>query len=228
MGKAEQHDEEILQSRVVPSAWHLARIEQQFIDGFSVVDAIGRPAISIFGSARTDPGAIYYEAARETGKLLAKEGWAIVTGGGPGIMEAANRGCKEGGGLSVGFTIELPHEQESNPYLDLHSDFHNFYARKTMFVKAVEGFVVFPGGFGTFDELFEALTLIQTRKVKRFPVVLYGKRYWQGLLEWLNDTVLVEGCISAPDAALFIVVDSPEEVVIAFEGVHSAAIENGA
>lgn len=211
-------DRELLRTRSVPSAWHLSRIEQQFINGFSVIEQIGHPAISIFGSARTPEDNAYYQSARQTAKLLAEAGWAVVTGGGPGVMEAANRGCKEGGGVSVGFTIELPHEQDANPYLDLRADFHNFYARKTMFVKAAEGFVVFPGGFGTFDELFESLTLIQTGKVERFPVVLYSSSYWRGLLKWLEVEVLPERMVSAGDLGMFVTVDSPEEVVIALEG----------
>jgi uncharacterized protein (TIGR00730 family) len=144
---------------------HARRIGEEFLTGFETVDKIDRPAVSIFGSARVREGSPAYDEARATAKLFGEAGWAVVTGGGPGVMEAANRGCQEGGGLSVGFNIELPHEQGSNPYIDIGLTFHHFYARKTMFVKAAEGFVVFPGGFGTADELFESLTLIQTGKV---------------------------------------------------------------
>src|SRR5205823_2504984 len=153
-------------------------------------EQIDRPAVSIFGSARVKEHSTPYKLARETGRRFAQEGWAVVTGGGPGVMEGANRGCKEGGGLSIGFNIELPHEQHSNPYLDISLTFKHFYARKTMFVKAAEGFVVFPGGFGTADELFESLTLIQTGKVLNFPVVLFGSDHWDELLAWMRRKLL--------------------------------------
>ncbi len=165
---------------------HTASIGREFLAGFEAVERIDRPAVSIFGSARVPEESRPYELARETARLFAAAGWAVVTGGGPGVMEAANRGCQEGGGLSVGFNIELPHEQGTNPYVDLSLTFDHFYARKTMFVKAAEGFCVFPGGFGTADELFESLTLIQTGKVMHFPVVLIGEAYWTPLLEWVR------------------------------------------
>src|SRR5581483_4192361 len=155
---------------------HTQRIAAEFLAGFEAVQRIDRPAVSFFGSARTAEGTPPYELARRTARLFGEAGWAVVTGGGPGVMEGANRGCKEGGGLSVGFNIELPHEQGLNPYVDLALTFHHFYARKTMFVKAAEGFCVFPGGFGTVDELFESLTLIQTGKVLNFPVILFGSK----------------------------------------------------
>ena len=158
-------------------------------------------------------GAPVYEEARETGRRFAQLGWAVVTGGGPGVMEAANRGAKEGGGLSVGFNIQLPHEQRSNPYLDVSLTFRHFYARKTMFVKAAEGFVVFPGGFGTVDELFEALTLIQTGKVFHFPVVLVGKDYFGELLDWLTGELLADGMISPEDLDLLYVTDDIDEAI---------------
>src|SRR6266581_8497547 len=161
---------------------HTASIGREFLAGFEAVERIDRPAVSIFGSARVPEESRPYALARETGRLFAEAGWAVVTGGGPGVMEAANRGCQEGGGLSVGFNIELPHEQGANPYLDIELTFHHFYARKTMFVKPAHGFVVFPGGFGTADELFEALTLIQTRKVQDFPVILVGTEFFGGLV----------------------------------------------
>ncbi len=169
---------------------HAEAIGHEFLVGFEAVDRLDRPAVSIFGSARVHEGSVAYKSARATGKLFAEAGWAVVTGGGPGVMEAANRGCQEGGGLSVGFNIELPHEQGANRYLDVSLTFNHFYARKTMFVKAAEGFVVFPGGFGTADELFESLTLIQIGKVLHFPVILFDSEYWAPLLKWVSDRAL--------------------------------------
>jgi uncharacterized protein (TIGR00730 family) len=192
---------------------HTARIAEEFYKGFEAVERIDLPAVTMFGSARVGEGSPPYEAARATARLFGKAGWAVITGGGPGVMEAANRGCKEGGGLSVGFNIELPHEQHENPYLDIALDFKHFYVRKTMFVKPAEGFVVFPGGFGTADELFESLTLIQTGKVRHFPVVLFGSEFWAPLLEWVNDTLLPQHLISASDLELLSVTDSPEEAL---------------
>ncbi len=194
-------------------AGHVARIATEFRGGFEAVERIDRPAVSIFGSARVGEDHPAYRAAREVGRRFAEAGFAVVTGGGPGVMEAANRGAREGGGLSVGFNIELPHEQESNPYLDIVVTFRHFYARKTMFVKAAEGFVIFPGGFGTLDELFESLTLIQTGKVLHFPVVLCGRSYWQGLLDWSHEQLLGGGMISPDDAALVVLTDDPGEAV---------------
>jgi uncharacterized protein (TIGR00730 family) len=190
-----------------------AAIADEFRLGFEAVARIDRPAVSIFGSARIPESDPAYAAARETALLFAKAGWAVVTGGGPGVMEAANRGAKEGGGLSVGFNIELPHEQESNPYIDIGLAFRHFYVRKTMFVKAAEGFVVFPGGIGTVDELFEALTLIQTGKVLHFPVVLYDSAYWAALLGWMQDELLGRGMVSPEDIELLWVTDEPAQVV---------------
>jgi uncharacterized protein (TIGR00730 family) len=192
---------------------HAATIGEEFFEGFEAVDRLDRPAVSIFGSARVDENTVAYAGAREAGRLFAQAGWAVVTGGGPGVMEAANRGCKEGGGLSVGFNIQLPHEQSPNPYLDISLTFRHFYARKTMFVKAAEGFVVFPGGFGTADELFESLTLIQTGKVLHFPVVLYDSEYWEPLLEWVRDRSLPQGMVSPDDLALLSLTNDPAEAV---------------
>ena len=185
-------------------------IGNEFFAGFEAVEKIDRPAVSCFGSARVQEGTRAYALAREVGKLFAEAGWAVVTGGGPGVMEAANRGCQEGGGLSVGFGIELPHEQSMNAYLDLGLVFKHFYARKTMFVKAAEGFVVCPGGFGTADELFEALTLIQTGKIRDFPVVLLGESYWTPLLDWVRGSALVDGMVSPHDLDLLTVTDEPQ------------------
>jgi uncharacterized protein (TIGR00730 family) len=192
---------------------HTASIGREFLAGFEAVERIDRPAVSIFGSARVPEESRPYELARETARLFAAAGWAVVTGGGPGVMEAANRGCQEGGGLSVGFNIELPHEQGTNPYVDLSLTFDHFYARKTMFVKAAEGFCVFPGGFGTADELFESLTLIQTGKVMHFPVVLIGEAYWTPLLEWVRRSALADGMVAPEDLALLTLTDEPRIAV---------------
>ena len=208
-------DRRILASDETPAELeeHVALIAHEFRQGFEAVDKIDRPAVTIFGSARVRAGEPAYEQARGVARRFAEEGWAVVTGGGPGVMEAANRGAKEGGGLSVGFNIELPHEQDANPYLDIALTFRHFYARKTMFVKAAEGFVVFPGGFGTADELFEALTLIQTGKVLHFPVVLFDSAYWDELLDWFRDDLLADGMISPEDVDLLHVTDDPDDVV---------------
>jgi uncharacterized protein (TIGR00730 family) len=192
---------------------HVAMIAQEFRDGFEAVDKIDRPAVTIFGSARVPEDDPAYVNARTTAGRFAEAGWAVVTGGGPGVMEAANRGAKEAGGLSVGFNIELPHEQRGNPYVDLALTFRHFYARKTMFVKAAEGFVVFPGGFGTADELFESLTLIQTGKVLHFPVVLFDSDYWAELLQWIRGELLADRMISPEDLDLLHVTDDVDSAV---------------
>ena len=188
-------------------------IGREFLAGFEAVERIDRPAVSCFGSARVEEGSRPYELARDTARLFAEAGWAVVTGGGPGVMEGANRGCREGGGLSVGFGIELPHEQQMNDYLDISLTFDHFYARKTMFVKAAEGFCVFPGGVGTEDELFEALTLIQTGKVLHFPVVLLDVEYWTPLREFGRTRTLPEGMISPDDLELLTLTDEPSVAV---------------
>jgi uncharacterized protein (TIGR00730 family) len=188
-------------------------IAAEFLAGFQAIQKIDRPAVSIFGSARIAEETPTYEAARRTARLFAGAGLAVVTGGGPGVMEAANRGAREGGGLSVGFNILLPHEQGLNPYCDIAVTFKHFYARKTMFVKAAEGFVIFPGGFGTLDELFESLTLIQTGKIGTFPVVLFDSDYWEEMLIWVREEALADGLVSAGDLDLVMVTDDPEEAV---------------
>jgi uncharacterized protein (TIGR00730 family) len=188
-------------------------IAAEFRAGFAEVDKITPPAVAIFGSARIGERHPSYAAARETGRLFGEHGWAVVTGGGGGVMEGANRGAKEGGGLSVGFNIELPHEQSSNPYLDIDYTFDHFYVRKVCFVKPSEGFVIFPGGFGTLDELFESLTLIQTGKVLHFPVILFDAEYWAPLLDWVRGRLLTEGMISPEDLELLSVTDDPAEAV---------------
>jgi uncharacterized protein (TIGR00730 family) len=208
-------DRELFQSHHSPK-YLLERSEEigrEFLRGFEAVEQIDRPAVTCFGSARVKEGSVPYELARETARLFAEAGWAVVTGGGPGVMEGANRGCREGGGLSVGFGIELPHEQKPNDYLDIELTFNHFYARKTMFVKAAEGFCVFPGGFGTADELFEALTLIQTGKVLHFPVVLVDEDYWTPLRTWGQGRALAEGMISPDDLELLTLTDDPRVAV---------------
>jgi uncharacterized protein (TIGR00730 family) len=217
-------DRRLLERRDGDLAGHVARIAEEFRDGFIAVDRIGRPAVTVFGSARVGEDHPAYREAREVGKRLAEAGFAVVTGGGPGVMEAANRGAQEGGGLSVGFNIELPHEQRSNPYLDIGLTFNHFYARKTMFVKAADGFVIFPGGFGTLDELFESLTLIQTGKVLHFPVVLFDSGYWQPLLDWIAKRPLAEGMVSPEDVALMTLTDDPAEAVATILERHGAAM----
>ncbi|HEU4450771.1 MAG TPA: TIGR00730 family Rossman fold protein [Gaiellaceae bacterium] len=206
-------DRRILESEDGAERRHVRRIADEFFEGFDAVADLPSPAVSIFGSARVGEGHPAYEEAREVGRLFAEAGFVVVTGGGPGVMEAANRGAKEGNGLSVGFNIVLPHEQESNPYLDVGLTFAHFYVRKTMFVKAAEGFVIFPGGFGTLDELFEALTLIQTGKILNFPVVLFDGEYWDGLLRWVEEQLLAEGMISPEDERLLHVTGDPREAV---------------
>ncbi|HKW39657.1 MAG TPA: TIGR00730 family Rossman fold protein [Gemmatimonadales bacterium] len=193
-------------------SWRVLRIMGEFVEGFDTLSDVYN-AVTVFGSARTTPEDPYYEKAVETARLLAREGFPIITGGGPGIMEAANRGCQEGNGLSIGCNIELPFEQGLNPFVERAINFRYFFVRKTMFVKYSTAFIVFPGGYGTMDELFEALTLIQTGKVKHFPVILFGEPYWRGLADWLRDRVAGEGKIAATDLALFTVTDSPREAV---------------
>jgi uncharacterized protein (TIGR00730 family) len=206
-------DRRILEHERGDLAGHIQMIADEFRKGFEAVDRIRRPAATIFGSARIGPGHPDYARARECGRLLAEAGFAVVTGGGPGVMEAANRGAKEADGFSVGFNIALPHEQAPNPYVDLGLEFNHFYARKVALVKAAEGFILFPGGFGTLDELFESLTLIQTDKVREFPVVLIGTDYWHGLIEWIGSRPLATGKISADDVALLYLTDDVAEAV---------------
>jgi uncharacterized protein (TIGR00730 family) len=210
-------DEQLLESPRLDEfthtdTWRVFRIMGEFVEGFDELASLTK-GISIFGSARSKPDDPDYQAAQETAALLAREGFAVITGGGPGIMEAANRGAFEAGGVSIGCNIELPFEQKPNPYQTRSLTFKYFFVRKMMFVKYSLGFVIFPGGFGTFDELFEALTLIQTKKIRDFPVVLFGSRYWHGLLEWIREAVLTGGKIAEHDLGLLHVTDSPAEVV---------------
>jgi hypothetical protein len=190
--------------------WRVLRILSEFVEGFDALNEVG-PAITVFGSARSKPNDPYYKAGMALGAALANKGFAVITGGGPGIMEAVNRGCHEAGGLSVGCNIELPHEQSLNKYVDLGVEFRYFFVRKNMFVKYARGFVIFPGGFGTLDELFESLTLAQTGKIEHFPIVLFGSPYWKGLLSWLKDHVLTAGAIAPKDLKLMTLTDDPDE-----------------
>ncbi|MGH7606793.1 MAG: TIGR00730 family Rossman fold protein [Gemmatimonadales bacterium] len=192
--------------------WRVLRIMGEFVEGFDTLSDV-RNAVTVFGSARTGEDDPYYGQARETARLLAREGFAIITGGGPGIMEAANRGAAEANGLSIGCNIELPFEQGTNRWVQRSINFRYFFVRKTMFVKYSTAFITFPGGYGTMDELFEALTLVQTGKVKQFPVVLFGRAYWSGLAEWLRDRVAREGKIAMEDLKLFLVTDDPKEAL---------------
>ena len=192
-------------------AWRVFRIMGEFVEGFEALTDVG-PAVSVFGSARVGPDDEHYQACVRTSRLLAEAGYAIITGGGPGIMEAANKGAQLGGAPSIGCNIELPFEQHDNPYLDVSVDFRYFFVRKTMFVKYAQAFVIFPGGFGTLDELFEALTLIQTKKIRDFPVVLFGVDYFRGLMDWIGGTLAREGKISPDDLELICCTDDPEHV----------------
>ena len=210
----ETEDERLLQSveqlhTIGKDSWRIFRIMGEFVEGFDEMGKIGT-AVSIFGSARTLPEDPMYQACVETARLLGEAGFAVITGGGPGMMQAANEGARAAGAISVGCNIELPFEQHSNEYIDVSIDFRYFFVRKTMFVKYASAFVIFPGGFGTMDELFEALTLIQTNKVRNFPVVLFGSAYWQGLLDWIRDTMAAEGKIAPEDLDIMLVTDDPE------------------
>ncbi len=213
MSDANELDRRLLERTQETFAADVALIASEFLSGFQAVAKIDRPAVTIFGSARVAEGTATYEAARETARRFADAGFAVVTGGGPGVMEAANRGAKDAGGLSVGFNILLPHEQGLNPYCDIAVTFKHFYARKVMFVKSAEGFVIFPGGFGTMDELFESLTLIQTGKIGSFPVVLFDTDYWVEMLDWIRAEMLADGLVSPGDLELLRLTDDPEEAV---------------
>ncbi|MDX6232582.1 MAG: hypothetical protein QOH68_1566 [Nocardioidaceae bacterium] len=210
-------DQRLLDSRgpsdwVHTDPWRVLRIQSEFVEGFGALAELG-PAVSIFGSARTKPDDPMYEAARRIAEKLCGEGYAVITGGGPGAMEAANRGASECGGVSVGLGIELPHEQGMNEWVDLGINFRYFFVRKTMFVKYAQGYVVLPGGFGTMDELFEALTLVQTQKITSFPIVLFGTEYWGGLIDWLRSTMLTDGKIGEADIDMLHLTDDIDEAV---------------
>jgi uncharacterized protein (TIGR00730 family) len=220
-------DRRILEHDVLAVDAHVELIAEELRLGFEAVDRIPAPAATVFGSARTSHMDGDYEQARACGRALAEAGFAVVTGGGPGVMEAANRGAKEGSGFSVGFNIELPHEQDANPYCDLVVTFKHFYARKVMLVKAAEGFVLFPGGFGTLDELFESLTLIQTGKIGSFPVVLCDTGYWAPMLDWIRTRMLEEGLVSTADLELVSVTDMPAEAVESIVSRFDARVAEG-
>jgi uncharacterized protein (TIGR00730 family) len=192
-------------------AWRALRIMGEFIDGFDALARLG-PAVSIFGSARTKPDDPMYGHAQALASLLSEQGFTVITGGGPGIMEAANRGAKEAEGVSVGLAIDLPHESGLNPYVDLPAYFRYFFVRKTMFVKYAQAFVIFPGGFGTFDELFESLTLVQTGKIDHFPIILFGSEYWSGLIDWLRSTVAQEAKVYEDDLDLILLSDDVDDI----------------
>ena len=192
--------------------WRMFRIMAEFVDGFEMLASVGK-AVSIFGSSRTKPGDKYYRIAEDIAFRLAKEGYSVITGGGPGIMEAANKGARWAKGHSVGLNIQIPMEQRPNPYVDTLLDFRYFFVRKVMFVKYAKAFVILPGGYGTLDELTEALTLIQTMRIPRFPVVIVGSKYWKGFLDWLKTTVVDSKSISQDDLNIFKVADTPQEVV---------------
>ncbi len=190
--------------------WRIFRIMAEFVDGFETLAEVGK-AVSIFGSARLTPSNKYYKVATEIASRMTKDGYAIITGGGPGIMEAANKGARLAKGKSVGLNIQIPQEQKPNKYVDILLEFRYFFCRKVMFLKYGKAFIILPGGLGTMDELFEALTLIQTDRIERFPVVLVGSKFWKGLIDWLKQEVLARGCISRSDLNLFKIVDTPEE-----------------
>jgi uncharacterized protein (TIGR00730 family) len=217
-------DQRLLDSRrpsdwVHTDPWRVLRIQAEFVEGFGLLAELPR-AVSVFGSARTKPGSEEYELAERIGSLLVEAGYAVITGGGPGIMEAANKGADEAGGVSVGLGIELPFEQGLNDYIDIGIEFRYFFVRKTMFVKYSQAFVVLPGGFGTLDELFEAITLVQTRKITRFPIVLVGTEFWGGLLQWVKEQMLPAGKICPEDIDLVYVTDDPAEVVDRIKRAH--------
>jgi hypothetical protein len=207
--------------------WRVFRIMAEFVEGFEDLAHI-QPAVVVFGSARTKPAEPLYKLTVRLARALAAEGFTVVTGGGPGLMEAANRGAREAGGLSVGLNIDLPSEQRPNPYAQLQMNFRYFFCRKVMFVKYASGFVIMPGGYGTLDELFEALTLVQTRRIKPFPVVMMGTRYWRGLTAWMRGTMRKSGCIDPQDLALFTVTDSIPEAVKKMVDFQKAAGEPAA
>ena len=206
------HNKKVIEDLKMEDPWRVFRIMAEFVEGFEELSDLG-PAVSIFGSARTLKNNPVYRMAQKTAELLVKEGYAVITGGGPGIMEAGNKGATLANGESIGLNIDLPFEQKHNEYVKTLINFHYFFCRKVMFVKYAKAFVIFPGGFGTLDECFESLTLIQTRRMERFPVILFGRKYWQGLIKWMNDTVLKEKNIDEDDLTMFKVVDTPQEVV---------------
>jgi hypothetical protein len=204
-------EQKIMEDLAKSDTWRVFRIMAELVEGFEALNNIG-PAVTIFGSARLAPGSPYYNTCLKVAERLARDGFAVISGGGPGIMEAANKGAQNANGTSVGLNIELPMEQSPNVFQDIKVEFRYFFVRKLMFVKYAVGYIIFPGGFGTLDELFEALTLIQTKKIRGFPVVLVGSDYWRGLIDWMKQTVLIMGNISPEDIDLLHIVDEPDEV----------------
>jgi uncharacterized protein (TIGR00730 family) len=206
----------VINEITIQDSWRMFRIMAEFVDGFEAL-AKYHPAVSIFGSTRVKPGDEVYQKAEQIGKLLAENGFAVITGGGPGVMEAANKGAFSAGGKSIGLNIELPLEQKPNPYTNITLNFRYFFVRKVMFVKYAVAYIILPGGFGTMDELLESITLIQTQKIKPFPVILVGSNYWKGFLDWIKEVVLKEGKISSADLDILQLIDKPEEIVKAIK-----------
>lgn len=213
MGRGIKKSKYCLDNTVVGDSWRMFRIMAEFVDGFDAMSSIDRPMVTIYGSARTKPDAPEYQMAEKIGAGLVEEGFGVITGGGPGCMEAGNKGAFEAGGISVGLNIDLPHEQHLNPYVSLPIDFNYFFIRKVMFMKYSTAFICMPGGFGSMDELFESLTLIQTERIRPFPIVLVGSKFWGGLVNWIKDTMLAAGNISEDDLELIEIMDDPEEIV---------------
>lgn len=211
--KIKREPKYILDNSIVGDSWRLFRIMAEFVDGFDAMSAVDVPAVTIYGSARTPADHPWYTLTETISRGLAEAGYAVITGGGPGIMEAANKGAYEGGGISIGVNISLPHEQEPNPYTNFPLHFKYFFVRKVMFMKYSQAFICMPGGFGSMDELFESLTLIQTERIKPFPIILVGSDFWSGLVDWLKDTMLGSGNISREDFDLFTVLDDADQVV---------------
>ena len=211
--KVKREPKYCLDNSVVGDSWRMFRIMAEFVDGFDAMSSINVPAVTVYGSARTGAGDKNYILAEQIGAELAKNGYGVITGGGPGIMEAANKGAAEAGGVSVGLNIDLPHEHNPNPYANFELNFKYFFVRKVMFMKYSMGFICMPGGFGSLDELFEALTLIQTQRIKSFPIVLVGSEFWTGLVDWLQDKLLGNGNISSEDMFLFKVMDDVDEII---------------
>ncbi len=207
-----EHERALHTDYTLTDPWRIFRIMSEFVEGFDALAHIP-PSVAMFGSARVKPEEPIYQTAVNTGKLLAEAGFGVITGGGPGLMEAANKGAWEGGTCSVGCNIELPFEQHINEYVDIELDFRYFFVRKMMFIKYTEAFIIFPGGFGTLDELFEAIVLIQTKKIHHFPVILFDSNYWKGMMEWIKNSLQATGKVSEEDVALFYVTDDPHEVV---------------
>lgn len=205
--------------------WRVMRIQSEFVDGFGALANLPK-AVTVFGSARVTPGHPYYDIGRELGRLIAEAGYATITGGGPGLMEAPNRGANENGGLSIGLGIELPMEQGLNTWVDLGLNFRYFFVRKTMFLKYSQAYICLPGGFGTLDELFEALVMVQTEKIQRFPIILIGSQFWGGLVEWIRTRLVSEGMISPEDPDLFVVTDDPQEAVDICVKAHAKRVDD--